>query len=126
MRALPVAALLAVSLVFSVGGVALRSRADAQNAPDQSRDSSQAMSVLSSDPTPSAQTDIPQCKPRFPRHEPMHIQPVASGKDFVPLNTRGYNYALPGEMQYDPTGHPVEPRAPKSPASAPVPAAPAH
>jgi hypothetical protein len=133
MRALPVLALLGLSLVFSVGGVAIVGRADA---PDKTPVASQSpapnQSVLPRAADPSPQLVQRQCG--TPRHfpssykGPMELRPGTAKKtDLVPVNTRGYNYALPGEIQFDPLGHGRAAQAAKDASeSAPVPAAPAH
>jgi len=133
MRALPVFALLGLSLAFTVGGVAIVGRADA---PDQSPVLSQSpapnRSVVPRVTDPSPQLAQRQCG--TPRHfpssykGPMELRPGTAKKtDFVPVNTRGYNYALPGQIQFDPTGRARAAQAAKDAApSAPVPAAPAR
>lgn len=87
MRTFLVYALLAASLVFSVGGVAIVGRAD----------SAQQSHAAASEPNGG------QCA--LPVHAdsriPAALIPVDT--DTVSLNTRGYNYADPGDVQMDPT-----------------------
>ena len=97
MRLSAIAALVLVSLAFTVGGVAIVGRADSE------------------DKTPSASP--PAASPLFeakpvengcaqPQRHDVRIPAsrFAVAGDSVPLNTRGYNYAAPGEIQMDPMG----------------------
>ncbi|HXZ84839.1 MAG TPA: hypothetical protein VEI82_05060 [Myxococcota bacterium] len=132
MRALPVFAALGLSLLFSVGGVAIVGRADApgQTPIAGSPAVSQSIQPRATDPSP--QLDQRQCG--APRHfpssykGPMELRPgTAKKSDFIPVNTRGYNYALPGEVQFDPTGKAraqAKSDAKSAPASPSAPAAP--
>ena len=142
MRALPVFALLGLSLAFTVGGVAIVGRADAPGqtpvadqspAPNQSAlpwGPNRSVAPRVTDPSP----QLAQRQCGTPRHfpssykGPMELRPNTAKKtDFVPLNTRGYNYALPGQIQFDPTGRIRAEQAAKGAApAAPAPAAPAH
>jgi len=133
MRALPVFALLAVSLALSVGGVAIVGRADATDqTPLSAQSQTPNRSVVPRPSDPSAQLTQRQCG--TPRHfpssykGPMELRPGTAKKtDFVQVNTRGYNYALPGEIQFDPLGHAsAEKAARDAKDGAPVPAAPAR
>jgi hypothetical protein len=92
MRLLPTAALLALSLTFTVGGVAIVGRADP------------ADQTPSAAPPAAAAPVIGQCKQ--PEHHEVRISPerFAKASDTIELNTRGYNYADPGLVQMDPTG----------------------
>ena len=128
MRALPVAAAVLLSLAFSVGGVAIVGRADSPAA-----NPSPAVKSAQGDPAwvDSAPQLPKQCgAPRHnrPYHGPMELRPNTAAKnDAVPLNTRGYNYVLPGEVQFDPTGVArAQHDARTSGATANPPAAPAH
>jgi hypothetical protein len=105
MRALPVAAAVLLSLVFTVGGVAIVGRADSPAAGASPAVKSAQADPAWSDPSP---TMPKQCgAPRYnrPYHGPIELLPNTAAKnDTIPLNTRGYNYVLPGEVQFDPTG----------------------
>ncbi|MFI5316269.1 MAG: hypothetical protein ACHQ6T_11255 [Myxococcota bacterium] len=95
MRLLPLAALVLASLVFSVGGVAIKGRADAsgQTSPQASQQSPAA--------PPQAQV-INQCEPRKFRPVVGNPARLALPGDAIPLNTRGYNYPDIGELKIDP------------------------
>jgi hypothetical protein len=122
MRLLPIAALVLVSLTFTVGGVAIVGRADSA---DQSKTAPTPASA-----TPSAGQPLQTQCAQPERHDvriPANRYAVPS--DTITLNTRGYNYAGPGEIQMDPTGRTepgqVLPPAPQ-PAVPPAAPAPAH
>jgi hypothetical protein len=83
MRTFLVAALVLASLFFSVGGVALSSRAGST---DQSLASGNQCAA-----------PMPPADPRISAAQIVH------NDDVIELNTRGYNYAGPGEIQMDPT-----------------------
>ncbi|HTO71896.1 MAG TPA: hypothetical protein VMR31_18685 [Myxococcota bacterium] len=118
MRALPVYAAIALSLAFTVGGVAINGKAD----PPLGRTPAATMSSAA-EQSPAALPLLEQPQPKQcgvpipPSRPPMHMQlkPGSSKGQFVTLNTRGYNYALPGEIQFDPA--PAAERAPAPPAS---------
>jgi len=109
MRLLPVAALVFASLIFSVGGVAVVGRAD-----------SSAQSSAQAPAQPAEQHECKVPKPFEGHAAQMHSQAarVAAASGVIPLNTRGYNYAYPGDVQMDPTGR-------TKPGDATPPAAPA-
>ena len=99
MRHVLIALCIAASLLFSVGGVAMQGRAGDANAaaPDQCRA-----------PVPMREMRIPAAA--FP-----------ADAEVIVLNTRGYNYAAPGEEQMDPTGRtPLQPQRPPAPKAAPA------
>jgi hypothetical protein len=78
------ASLVALSLVFSTGGVAVLGHADeAQN-----------------------RCEVPQGFKRSPNARPQKLGPAASNKSIV-LNTAGYNYPLEGEWRPDPVAKPT-------------------
>jgi hypothetical protein len=116
MRLLPIAALVLTSLIFTVGGVAIIGRAD--SASQTSNASTPAAPLFEAKPV---ETGCAQ-----PQHHDVRIPAnrFAIAGDTIQLNTRGYNYAAPGEIQIDPTGRtkPSEalpPAAPAAPAAKP-------
>jgi hypothetical protein len=120
MRLLPVAALVLASLVFSVGGVAIVGRADS---PAQSP----AQPAAQADASAAKPADPGQCAVPKPFDGHMRAVRVTPPKGTVTLNTRGYNYAFPGDLQMDPSGRtkPGDPPAATAEPAAP-PAAPAQ
>jgi hypothetical protein len=120
MRLLPIAALVLASLIFSVGGVAIVGRADS-SAESSGQSPAPAKAATAAQPAQPQQCATP--KPFDGRIQARH---VAVANDSIPLNTRGYNYAYPGEIQMDPTGrtNPGDAQAPKAQPATP-PAAPA-
>jgi hypothetical protein len=118
MRLLPVTALVLLSLIFSVGGVAINGRADSAN-----QSQTPVASVPAPDPLFDAKPIEKGCKQ--PEH---HVVLIPASRfvagDTVQLNTRGYNYAAPGEVAIDPTGH--EKPSSDLPRAVPAPASPAR
>lgn len=92
MRLLPTAALLALSLTFTVGGVAIVGRADPAD---------QTPAAAAASATAPAQTQCQQ-----PEHHDVRISGArfAKASDTIELNTHGYNYSDPGGIEMDPTG----------------------
>jgi hypothetical protein len=103
--------LLALSLAFSTGGVAIvgqaGSTADASSVDGKGGAQQSVTPVEQSDPT---QATPSQCEapPGFRRTEsgkPRELKDAPDNKSIV-LNTSGYNYVLEGEWRPDPTAKP--------------------
>lgn len=110
MRLLPTLALVVASLIFSVGGVAIVGRADSAD-----------QSPKAAAPTASgASAEQTQCA--APVHHDVRIPAarVAGSAEVIVLNTRGYNYPVPGELQMDPTTGRAQP-LPVTPGAKPAP-----
>ena len=119
MRLLPVTALVLLSLTFSVGGVAIKGRADSAN---------QSQTPVASTPAPDPLFDAKPVEKGCKQPE-RHVVRIPAGRfavagDTIQLNTRGYNYAAPGEIAIDPTGR--EKPSSELPRAVPAPASPAR
>jgi len=102
MRLLGISAIVLAATVFSVGGVAIVGRAGSDEAP-----AAQSVDATSGGMSLFQQANAHEpigCK--LPERHVVEIEPsrLAHGET-VQLNTRGYNYADPGQIQLDPTGH---------------------
>lgn len=103
---MPIAALVLASLAFTVGGVAIVGRADSEG---------QTTSSAAPAAPASAKPAAAQCTP--PLRQAVLLSPkprLSTASKVTTLNTRGYNYAAPGEIQMDPSGKP-EPEQPSAP-----------
>jgi hypothetical protein len=98
---IPVAALVLASLVFSVGGVAFVGRADSETKTDGKTPSA---SNATPGPLFDAKPIEKGCEQPQRRDVRIPANRFAVAGDTIQLNTRGYNYAGPGEIQMDPTG----------------------
>jgi hypothetical protein len=110
MRLLPTLALVLASLAFTVGGVAIVGRADSTDASPKAP------------PVPAALGAVPaQTQCATPVHHDVRIPAsrLKGATEVIVLNTRGYNYAAPGDLPMDPTtgrAAPVTPDAKPAPA----------
>ena len=95
MRLFAIAALVLVSLAFTVGSVAIVGRADSE---DKTPSAPAASPLFEAKPVENGCAQPQRHDVRIPASR------FAVAGDTVQLNTRGYNYAAPGEVQMDPMG----------------------